>query len=54
MYNYVYTYSIILDTIYIHIKKQYTWVLFIYLFYLNHTQWYSREHKKYNGLEGTQ
>ena len=26
-YNYVYTYSIILDTIYIHIKKQYTWVL---------------------------
>ena len=30
--------------------------LFIYLFYLNHTQWYynSREHKKYNGLEGKQ
>ena len=26
----------------------------IYLFYLNHTQWYSREHKKYNGLEGKQ
>ena len=25
-----------------------------YLFYLNHTQWYSREHKKYNGLEGKQ
>ena len=26
------------------------YTLFI-LFYLNHTQWYSREHKKYNGLE---
>ena len=29
-------------------------IIYFILFYLNHTQWYSREHKKYNGLEGKQ
>ena len=24
---------------------------YLYLFYLNHTQWYCRKHKKYNGLK---
>ena len=29
-------------------------MLFYLFIYLNHTQWYSREHKKYNGFENKQ
>ena len=34
--------TILLDT---HHHKMYMYIIYLFLFYLNHTQWHSRKHK---------